>query len=189
MPAESPSRAPTDALRAARQRDSLTKRSRALGAVQDMLRAGEPVTFAAVAKRAGVSSWLVYAPGVREHIEKARRRQAADPARAENAGLSVSGSSARTDLLLAREEINRLRAEVSSLRGAMRVHLGQQLDQLAAHDLTARVAELTEENHRLAVAAREAEAENRHLKTQVTTLEDDLAAARTSLRRMIRSQN
>jgi len=33
----------------------------------------EPITLLGVAKSAGVSNWLVYAEGVREHIEAARR--------------------------------------------------------------------------------------------------------------------
>jgi hypothetical protein len=41
--------------------------------------AGETITFPAVARAAGVSTWLVYAKGVREHIEAARGRQAIKP--------------------------------------------------------------------------------------------------------------
>ena len=37
---------------------------------------GASITFAAVAKAAGVSTWIVYAEGIREHIDAARRRQA-----------------------------------------------------------------------------------------------------------------
>ena len=43
--------------------------------------AGTPVTATAVATAAGVSTWLVYADGVREHVEAARRRQAEQRAR------------------------------------------------------------------------------------------------------------
>jgi len=64
------------ALRAARTKDSEDKRRRVLAAVQAWESAGTPVTAAAVAATAGVSSWLVYAEGVREHLDAARRRQA-----------------------------------------------------------------------------------------------------------------
>ena len=63
------------ALKAARAKDSELKRRRALAALQDLETTGAAITFTAVAKAAGVSTWLVYAEGVREHIDAARHRQ------------------------------------------------------------------------------------------------------------------
>ncbi|MEV7817734.1 DUF6262 family protein [Streptomyces flaveolus] len=189
MPAETsakPSRTPAEVLKAARQRDSADKRGRVLKAVQDKLRDNRRITFAAVAREAGVSSWLVYAPGLRERIDQARARQAAQ---GHQSGRKVSTASEQTDLLLAREEIKRLRAENGQLRRQARVHLGQQVEQLGNHDLVDRVNELTEENLRLSTAERQATTQNTGLQQRVAELEDDLAAARTSLRRMIRNEN
>lgn len=70
-----------------------------------------------------------------------------------------------------------------------RIHLGQQVEQLGNHDLVDRINELTEENLRLSTAEREATTENTQVRQRVAELEDDLAAARTSLRRMIRNEN
>jgi predicted nuclease with TOPRIM domain len=70
-----------------------------------------------------------------------------------------------------------------------RVHLGQQVEQLGNHDLVDRIYELTEENLRLSTAERQATTENTQLRQRVAELEDDLTAARTSLRRMIRNEN
>lgn len=192
MPAETsekPSRTPAEVLKAARQRDSADKRGRVLKAVQDMLRDNRRITFATVAREAGVSSWLVYAPGLRERIDQARARQAAQGHQDQRSGRKVSAASEQTDLLLARQEIKRLRTENGQLRQQARVHLGQQVEQLGNHDLVDRVNELTEENLRLSAAERQATTENKGLRQQVTELEDDLAAARTSLRRMIRNEN
>lgn len=192
MPAETsekPSRTPTEVLKAARQRDSADKRGRALKAVQDMLRDNRRITFAAVAREADVSSWLVYAPGLRERIDQARARQAAQDHQDQRSGRKVSTSSEQTDLLLARQEIKRLRTENGQLRQQARVHLGQQVEQLGNHDLVDRVNELTKENLRLSTAERQATTENTQLRQRVTELENDLAAARTSLRRMIRDQS
>jgi hypothetical protein len=50
-----------------------------LAIVDAMVARGDAVTFAAVAKAAGVSNWLVYAEGVREHIEAARKKQEGQP--------------------------------------------------------------------------------------------------------------
>ncbi|MFF7183454.1 DUF6262 family protein [Streptomyces sp. NPDC008121] len=189
MPADTASKTPAEVLKAARQRDSADKRGRVLKAVQDMLRDDRRITFAAVAREAGVFSWLVYAPGIRERIEQARSRQAAQGHHDEQSGRKISAASEQTDLLLAREEIKRLRAENAGLRQQARVHLGQQVEPIGNHDLIDRVNELTEENLRLSTAERQATTQNAELRQRVTELEDDLAAARTSLRRIIRDQS
>jgi hypothetical protein len=62
-------RTPAEVLRESRRRDSHAKRGRVLAVLQEMLHRGDPVSFAAVAKAAGVSHWLVYSQGLREHIE------------------------------------------------------------------------------------------------------------------------
>ncbi|WP_405541871.1 DUF6262 family protein [Streptomyces phaeochromogenes] len=189
MAPENLSRAPADVLRAARQRDSQAKRGRVLLAVQDMLKDNQRITFAEVARKAQVSSWLVYAPGVREHIETARDRQTTQPHRDQQRGLKANPASEQTDLLLAREEIRRLRAERTSLQDQARRHLGEKLEHLGHQDLIQRVNELSEVNQRLATAERQTATENEQLQARVSELEDDLTATRTSLRRMIRNEN
>jgi Family of unknown function (DUF6262) len=173
-------------LREARRRDSLTKRQRVLAALQEMEQRREPVTFAAVARHARVSTWLVYAEGVREHIQAAIKRQAAQPVTDHRAGLAPSAASLRTDLELARQEISDLRADRDKLRDAIRRQLGQQLDAITAKDLTTRIGELTRHNQQL---AGQAAADSQALRARIAELEADLAAARTSLRRMIRDEN
>ena len=80
-----------------------------------MLLAGDPVTFTTVARTARVSTWLVYAEGVREHIQAAIRQQADQPDD-HAADDPASIASLRTDLALARDEITRLRADNDKLR-------------------------------------------------------------------------
>lgn len=183
------SKTPAEVLRAARQRDSRDKRAKVLAVVEDMVRREEPVTFAAVAKEAGVSNWLVYAEGVRERIEQARRQQADRPRRNREAGISASPAGLKTDLALARQEIDALRAEPDRLRGALQRNLGQQLDQISSKTLVERVDELTAANRGLVEENRRLRNRADTLEARVTEAEDDLAAARDSLRRMIRSQN
>ncbi|MFD4700732.1 DUF6262 family protein [Streptomyces niveus] len=184
----SASRTPAQVLREARRRDSRMKRARVLETVQEMTRNGDRITFAAVARAANVSTWLTYADGVREHIESAihqqhpKRTQLATTAQASPAGL-------RADLALAREEIRRLRGERDQLQQTVRRHLGQQLDQLGARDLATRVQELTEANTRLEASLHEASAAKSRLEHHAADLEDELGAARTSLRRMIKAQS
>ena len=154
-----------------------------------MERDREPVTFAAVARAANVSTWLVYADSVREHIDAARQRQATQPARDQRTGLSASAASLRTDLALARQEITDLRAERDKLRGNLQKQPGRQLNALTHRELVDRIDELTRDNQRLNDLNRQLTTDNQQLAQQVTDLEDDLAAARTSLRRMIRDTN
>lgn len=178
-----------DALREARRRDSLTKRARVLQALAELEQRGEAVTFAAVARHARVSTWLVYADGVREHIDTARARQAAQPVTDRRAGRSPSPAGLRTDLELARVEITALRTERDQLRDGMRHQLGRDLDTLTATGMATRIEELTRRNQQLSEQNHQLDADNTTLRRRVTDLEADLAAARTGLRRMIREQN
>lgn len=171
----------------ARRRDSEAKRARVLATIERMLSVGTPITVAAVARQAKVSTWLIYAPGLREAITDARNQQhgqhlaehARDPG---EPGL-------RTDLALARAKITRLRAERDQQHQQMQLALGTRLDDIAKADLVARVDELTRHNTELTATAAQLRADNQALQTRVHELEDDLAAARTSLRRMIRTEN
>ncbi|MFE4177462.1 DUF6262 family protein [Streptomyces sp. NPDC056909] len=172
----------------ARRRDSIDKRRRVLTAIEHLERDGEPITHTAVARTAGVSAWLTYAEGVREYIHAAQARQNARPTTGQPPG-PLSPAALRTDLELARQEITTLREERDRLRTAMSHHLGQQLDSVSSQDLTTRVDELTQHNHQLADQLQQVTGENTALHARVTELEDDLAAARTSLRRMIRDEN
>ncbi|MGH8920185.1 MAG: DUF6262 family protein [Actinomycetes bacterium] len=176
-------------LREARRRDSVTKRQRVLHTITELERQGEPISFAAVARHAQVSTWLVYAEGIREHINAARARQTARPAADRRAGRSPSTPSLRTDLELARAEISALRAERDQLRAAMRHQLGRDLDALTSTGLSTRVEELTRRNQQLAEHNQQLSSDNAALRARIGELEADLTAARTGLRRMIREQN
>ncbi|WP_331745883.1 DUF6262 family protein [Streptomyces sp. NBC_00872] len=181
------SRTPAQVLTEARRRDSRAKRARALEAIRSLQQSGEKITHAAVARTAGVSSWLTYADGVREHVEAAISGQVAP--RPSKRDSQASTTSLRVDLELARDEIRKLRAERDQLQRNARLHLGQQLDQIGAADLTTRVHELNQSKAELEalLGAKNAEADG--LARRVTDLEDELTAARTSLRQMIKNQS
>lgn len=172
-------RTPAEVLKESRTRTSREKRGRVSLTVQKMLRDGEPITFAEVARTAQVSSWLVYAEGPREEINQAIQSQMRQTARGDKEGTHVSNNSLRTDLELARSEIKSLRAERDQMRRQIQAALGQQLVQLTNQPLVERIEALTEEL-RLSNAA------NSQLRHQISELEDELAGARTALRRMIK---
>lgn len=181
------------ALRTARARDSQLKRQRVLDAVHALESADVPITAAAVASTAGVSTWLVYAPGIREHLQAARHRQT-EHTQTPQPGPTphrppATADSLRTDLAVAHQEIRRLRAERDQLRARLRLHLGAEIEGPDRADLIARVATLETLNRQLAAErdARTTEAE--HAQRHIRELDDDLTAARQSLRQVIRSTN
>ncbi|MFE9934598.1 DUF6262 family protein [Streptomyces sp. NPDC005533] len=171
----------------ARRRDSLDKRQRVHTALATLEQQGKKITHTAVARTANVSTWLTYTEGIREHIEAAQQRQQPNvpqPTSARNPDATL-----RTELDLARQEIRGLREEREQLRQALQHQLGQQLDALSTSALTGRVDELTRHNQQLAHQLRQATDENTALNARAASLEQDLEAARTSLRRMIRNEN
>ncbi len=184
----------TAGLRAARASDSADKRRRALAAVHALEVAGTPITVAAVAKAAGVSTWLLYTDGLREHLDAARCRQSqptSSPARTAAPGdqAPITPACLRTDLALARDEIRRLRVEHDKLRHRLRLQLGAEIHGPDRADLIARVAKL-ESLARQLLAERDARAaEADHAQRRIHELEDDLTAARESLRRVIKDHN
>jgi len=184
----------TQAMLAARAKDSRDKRQRARAAIQALEAAGTPVTATAVATAAGVSTWLVYADGVREHVQAARRRQAergnaprpaAPPARGE----PVTHASLRTDLAVAPDEIRRLRAERDKLRARLRLQLGAEIEGPDRAELITRVASLEAASRQFAAERDARAAETSHAQRRIRELEDELTAARESLRRVIRQAN
>ena len=176
----------TAGLLAARALDSRDKRRRAIDVLGMLEAKDEPISFPAVARAAGVSTWLVYAEGVREHVEAARQRQTT---RTEEPPEKPTATGLATDLALARAEIKQLRAERDKLLRRLRLQLGAESEAPARAELITRVADLDAVNRRL-IAERDTRATaDGILQHRVSELEDDLTAARESLRRMIRSEN
>jgi chromosome segregation ATPase len=182
-------RTPADVLREARRRDSDHKRNAVFRTVDSMRRDRTEITFAAVARAAKVSQWLVYADGVRDYITAAREAQAAEPARSQRVGCSASEASLRTDLELARQDNKALRAEVVRLKTALGKRLGERLEAESSQSLRRRVDELTAANTRYHSENLELNSQLDAVRAQLLNTEDDLAATRTGLRRMIKGQS
>jgi Family of unknown function (DUF6262) len=182
-----PKRTPADVLREARRHESNRKRNNVFRTVDTMRRDGTVITFASVARTAKVSQWLVYADGVREYITAARQAQAAEPAHAEHVGRKASEASVRADLEHARQDNKALRAEVTRLKNLLRERLGQQLEAESNQSLRLRIDELTAANSRYRGENLELSQELKAAREHLFATEDDLAAARLSLRRMIKS--
>ncbi|MFD4540032.1 hypothetical protein [Streptomyces bauhiniae] len=182
------SRTPAQVLRDARQKDSRDERARVLSVVDQLVAENEPVIFTAVARAANVSHWLVYAEGVRERIKAARHRQGRAAASDARAG-AKEPTGWKPEKQLLQEDNRRLREEVGRLKAAVRRSLGQQLDQFGAADLGTRIDELTTKNQGLQAERDDAVARVKTLTEQLSEIQDALASARISLRRMIRAEN
>lgn len=180
-------RTPAQVLAEARLRDSQKKRARVLHAVDQLIAEGEPITFAAVARTARVSTWLVYAPGMREHIDAARGRQTQRQQRRRSAAATSSVHSLKTDNALLRQDNTALRRERDKLQHALRRRFGQQLDHAAVADTASRAHELSVRNQELTSANRRLVEDNANLSDRLAEAEDELAACRESLRATIRS--
>ena len=186
----------TAALKAARAKDSNDKRRRVLQTVKAMESAGQPITAAAVAAAAGVSTWLVYADGIRQHLDAARARQSQPMHGAPPAGAGthtghqpVTAAGLRTDLAVARHEIHRLRTDLDKLRGRLRLQLGAEIEQPDRAELIARVAALEAANRQFLAERDASAAQAETAQRRAEQLEDELTAARESLRRVIRATN
>lgn len=182
-------RTPGDVLREVRRKDSQVKRGKVLATLAELKASGEPITFRAVAAAARVSTSLVYSPGVREHIKTAIAGQAKAARRATAAGASTSSASLACDLELARAQIKQLRAERDKLKAAVQRGLGTVLETAGSRELTERINELLAQVERLATARDAALAENARLKATLTETEDNLTAARTALKDLMKEVN
>lgn len=92
------------------------------------------------------------------------------------------------DLELARQDNRALRQETTRLKTILRERLGEQLEAESIRSLRQRIDELTDANIRYQNENLTLTSSNEDFATQLRTHEADLAAARTSLRRMIREQ-
>ena len=180
---------------AARAKDSDDKRRRVLAAIHAMETAGHPITAAAVATAAGVSTWLRLR---RRHPRTPRRRPAPPgpaapaarppPPRPATRRRSPPPACAPTS---PSPETRSAGYEPNSTNSAhrLRLQLGAEIEQPDRAELIARVAELEAATRQL-LAERDARTtEADHAQRRIHELEDDLTAARESLRRVIKDHN
>lgn len=181
------------ALARARRRDSRVKRQRAAEAVRAAAEDGEPITFPAIARRAGVSVSLLYADTqIASAIAAARDRQRQAGSRRHwqlPARSLVTEQSLRSELANAKEQLRQLTADADQLRERLSHHLGADADTARGWDnrplldaLEQRAAGLETDNHQL--RRRVAELEN-----QTRELADNLDAARTTNRDLMTELN
>ena len=180
-------------LTAVRRRDARVKKQRATETIQAMIEAGELVTFPAVARRAGVSTSLLYAhPELSAAVATARDRQRQAGAQRSwhlPASSLVTDHSLRADLANAKEQARQLSQEVDLLRARLARDLGARAD-LARGGNHSLLLDQSEQR------CTELEADNARLRKQVAVLEaettelaETLDAARAMNRELMGAVN
>lgn len=177
-------------LRASRAQDSEVKTARTLAVVGDLLSAGRRITIAQVARDASVSTWFIYnQPRVRDVVQAAMttQREQGLSCPAPRGVQKLSPAGLQTELALARDEIKDLKKERNQLRERVRLSLGAELEETDRTHLMDRVQELERQNAALSRELGEARDRQSVLEQRLHTSEDELAAARTGLRRAMRA--
>lgn len=181
----------TDTLTAARRKDSATKATRGLAAVERLHRSGRRVTFAGVAREAQVSGWFVYNNSdVRAAVDRAIADQSTNGIKAATVTTAerVSASSLAVELAHARAEIRDLIEQRDRYRERARLALGTELEAITQQQLVDRISELEAANLQLANEATTERVRANEASDQVQRLQAELDGARLSLRRMIRDR-
>lgn len=166
-----------------RRADGARKKAAALAAIDDLLRAGQSVSFAAVQRSARVSSWFVYNNAeIRSAIEAARALTPDRPAPA-----AVSHAGLRADLALARAEVRQLRDERDRLLKRVRRGLGGALESHAHEGHREKVHDLERQCNLLNSELHAARADLARSQESVQLLSEELEASRNAVRRMMRA--
>ena len=111
---------------AAAQRHELT-RAKAIQALRELDRSGQPVTFASLAAAAGISrSWLYTQADIRDQIQQLRSTRDRDTADTVPASQRATDSSLRARLTAALQRNQALADENARLRRQLALALGDQ---------------------------------------------------------------
>lgn len=159
-----------------RQQDSKTKRRAVLDVLEAMERTRSPITVAGVARRAGVSSWLVRQEPLLTAIKDAQTRLATGNGPTAEAA-RPSGNSLHVERDLLRQENRKLRDDLERLRRRLAELLGDQIEGTDAQSQRCLVQELTGQNAALTRQATEAIQQAHQLQQAVEALAADLQAA------------
>lgn len=162
----------SEALRRTRRQDSRTKRARAAETIDAFEQGGEPVSFPAIARRAGVSVSLLYSDHeLASRIAAARDRQRQAGARRAwqlPARSLLTQQSLHAELANTKEQARQLTEEVTVLRQRLARQLGADAD-LARGNTTRPMLDQLEER------SAELEADNHTLRQRVAQLQGELS--------------
>lgn len=169
-----------------RKKDSKNKRGAVLSTIEAMERTRTPITVADVARRAGVSPWLVRQEPLLKHVRDAQNRISPGP-HSEPKGSNSGSFQVERELL--RQENQRLRHETQQFRQRVSELLGDQIDGTDAHSQSIRLQELSDQNADLSRQAGEAIQQVQQLQQQLASLSTDLSASHAVNRALMTELN
>jgi len=161
----------SEALRRTRRQDSRTKRQRATETILSFEQGGEPISFPAIARRAGVSVSLLYSdPELASRIATARDQRQAGRTRAWQlpARSLLTEQSLHAELANTKEQTRQLTEEVTVLRQRLARQLGADADLARGHTTRPMLDQLEERSAEL-------EADNHTLRQRVAQLQGELS--------------
>lgn len=171
----------------ARRADSTAKREAVLASLAELTNGDETtVTIAEVARRAKVSTWFIYnSPDLRRAVHAARIPTSQTKAPSGRTAATVQ--SLRTDLAIARSEISDLRSERDALAHRIQLILGKSVEQVPNEQLAERIRDQDELISKLSAQLDAERLRADRAESQLSTAQDDLVAARSTLKKMMRS--
>jgi hypothetical protein len=176
-------------LRLARRRDSAVKRKLALNAVVSLKNEGLRVSFAAVARRAQVSPWFTYNNSeVSAAIHTAMSEQQEHGVEANRTPPlnRATSASLHAELAFLRTELAKAKTSRDDFRRRLQLALGAAIEADDVQGLRTLVQELKQRDEQLSAEALAGRRREGELTRKLATAEDELAAARSALRRAIR---
>ncbi|NMN99016.1 DUF6262 family protein [Antrihabitans stalactiti] len=176
-----------DKLIAARKQASRDKHKHTLITLNRLLQTGTRISFAGVAREAGVSTWLLYNNSeLKQAITTGMQRPPQPLTSPPQAPSEASANSMRADLELARHEITVLRRSERKLRERLQRTLGAEIEQIDRADLIARITDLETVITTLRTDNIELAETNGRLTELTARQHDELDTANTLLRRYMK---
>jgi hypothetical protein len=178
----------TDKLIAARRQVSRDKRAHTLQTLIRLAESGARISFARLAREAGVSTWLLYnSPELKQAVTDAMNQPTpVRPHDPRSRSAQSSPASLRTDLELARHEIATLRQSERKLRERLQRTLGAEIEQVDRSELLAQITDLETLVAKLRTDNTELADANTRLTQLVAQQHDDLDTTNTLLRRYMK---
>lgn len=181
----------TEHLIAAKKADSRRKRDAVFRSIMSLAKKSRRITIPAVARDAGVSTWLIYnVPELKQAVHDAAHRQKGKTTlHARPANHSASISSLTNDLAHLSARLAKTTAERDKYKDIIKSSVGAQLEQRTADELTTRIQGLEDALARARSHLQESEQQLAQTQDKLEDAEDQLRAARRNNRLLIQDNN
>ncbi|NMR32493.1 DUF6262 family protein [Crystallibacter degradans] len=181
----------TENLIAAKKADSRRKRDAVFRSITALAGESDRITIPAVARHAGVSTWLIHnVPELKQAVhDAARRKTGKTNLRAGPARDSMSVSSLTNELAHLAVRLRKTTAERDKYKDIIKSSVGAQLEQRTTDELTTRIQGLEDALARARNQLQESEQQLTQTQDKLEDAVDQLRAARRNNRILIQDNN